>query len=150
MGARNFQRICLSASLNSSLMIICWLTPKSFPGNSENLDILRSGCSSQSDGPDVDDPGLVEPSVESFFSEELKVLEDCDEEVEEAGLCLALVTSKPGGGALSLLSSPSTVAYCRLPRLRGNRRARGMRGSPESSANPRLPNTLGTIRKVIF
>src|SRR5690348_13329827 len=48
MGARNLHRICRSASLNSSFIMMCWLTPKFLPGSSENFDMLRSGFSSQS------------------------------------------------------------------------------------------------------
>jgi len=36
IGALNCHRICRNASLNSSLITICWFTPKFECGNSEN------------------------------------------------------------------------------------------------------------------
>lgn len=52
MGALNCHKTCRKASLNSSLIIICWLTPKLVCGSSENCEILRLGFSSQSAGTD--------------------------------------------------------------------------------------------------
>ena len=50
MGARNCQRICRKASLNSSLIMMCWFTPKFEEGRSVKVWMLKSGFSSQSGG----------------------------------------------------------------------------------------------------
>lgn len=64
IGALNFHSICRRASLNSSLIIMCWLTPKFSPGRSLKREMLKSGLSSQSLGLRVDESDLVEPSIE--------------------------------------------------------------------------------------
>jgi hypothetical protein len=70
MGALNCHRICRSASLNSWLMIICWLTPKSLDGSSEKLEMDRFGLWSQSDSErsgdvenEADEGGLPEETL---------------------------------------------------------------------------------------
>jgi hypothetical protein len=51
----NCQRICRNASLNSWFIIICWLTPKSFEGSSEKLEIAKFGLWSQSESGSKED-----------------------------------------------------------------------------------------------
>lgn len=75
--------------------------------------MLRSGWSSQSEGPSVDGDGLADPPEEGLgFSEELELLvADCDfVEAEESDDCLAFEALNPGGGPLSPPCSSCRVA----------------------------------------
>jgi hypothetical protein len=70
--------------------------------------MLRSGWSSQSEGPPVEDDGLDDPREEELvFPEELELLEaECGfVEAEESCDCLAFEASNPGGGPLPPLRS---------------------------------------------
>lgn len=87
MGALNCQRTWRSVSLNSSLILMCWLVPKKRWGNCEKELMFRSASSSQPGGKlEFPESADVECGVgEACEGEDLT--EDEDEDDDEDGDC---------------------------------------------------------------